>query len=234
MAAGLMLWRDWVLFLLLLAISPLLWIVNRYFRPRLSRAHRETQESFSRVTATLAESVGGIRVTQGFVRQDMNAQMFHDLVSDHAGYHTRAQRLQGAFLPLLDLNGQVFFAALLVVGGYRVLNPTAGSTLGDLVYFFLLANMFFDPIIVIGRQYNNAMTSMAGAERVFGLLDTQPEWGDLPSAAPLGEIEGHVELKDVWFEYESETPVLRGVSLMAKPGQSHRVGWTHRGRARAR
>ena len=224
-AAGLMLWRDWVLFLLLLAISPLLWCVNRYFRPRLSRAHRETQESFSRVTSTLAESVGGIRVTQGFVRQDVNAQMFHDLVSDHAGYHTRAQRLQGAFLPLLDLNGQVFFAALLVVGGYRVLNPAAGSTLGDLVYFFLLANMFFDPIIVMGRQYNNAMTAMAGAERVFGLLDTQPEWGDLPSssATVLGEIEGRVALEDVWFEYEPGNPggaVLRGVSLTAQPGQS--------------
>ena len=219
-AAALMLWRDWLLFLLLMGISPLLWTINRYFRPRLSRAHRDVQESFSRVTATLAESVGGIRVTQGFVRQNLNAQMFRELVWDHAGYHVKAQRIQGTFLPLLDLNGQVFFAALLLLGGFRVLNPDSGSTLGDLVYFFLLANMFFDPIIIIGRQYNNALMAMAGAERVFDLLDTKPQWSDQPNAVALNKIQGHIQLDHIEFEYEPGTPVLRGINLTVQPGQT--------------
>ena len=189
-AAGLMLWRDWRLFAMLAALSPALWGIDRYFRPRLSKAHRNVQESFSRVTATLAESVGGIRVTQGFVREDVNAQLFHDLVWDHSLYHVTAQKAQGAFLPLLDLNGQVFFAALLVVGGYRAIMPEIDSSVGDLVYFFFLANMFFGPIVSLGRQYNNAMTSMAGAERVFTLLDTAPPWTDPPDAIQLPPIVG--------------------------------------------
>ena len=72
-----------MLFLLVLRLVPILWLLNRHFNRRLSRGHRAVQESFSRVTATLAESVNGIRVTQSFARQDTNAAMFHELVSDH-------------------------------------------------------------------------------------------------------------------------------------------------------
>jgi len=218
-AAGLMLWRDWLLFAMLAALSPALWGINRHFRPVLSKAHRNVQESFSRVTATLAESVGGIRVTQGFVREDVNAQLFHDLVWDHSLYHVTAQKAQGAFLPLLDLNGQVFFAALLAVGGYRAITPGIDSSVGDLVYFFFLANMFFGPIVSLGRQYNNAMTSMAGAERVFALLDTPPQWTDPPDAVQLPPIAGQVEFRDVSFAYEPGRPVLEDISFAAQPGQ---------------
>jgi len=219
-AAGLMFWRDGFLLALLLLFAPVLWGINRYFRPRLSKAHREVQESFSRVTATLAESVGGIRLTQGFVRQDVNAQMFHDLVADHSRYHMTAQRTHGAFLPLLDLNSQVFFAAMIAVGGYRVLTPQIGSSVGDLVYFFLLANVFFGPIVTLGKQYNNALTAMAGAERVFHLLDTPPEWSDPPDAVKLPPIRGKVEFQHVGFEYEKDQPVLHDICFTAEPGQT--------------
>lgn len=219
-AAALMFWRDGVLFAMILALAPMLWGVNHYFHPRLSRALRDVQESFSRVTATLAESVGGIRVTQGFVRQDENARMFHDLIYDHSRYHVAAQRIQGAFLPLLDLNSQLFFAALLVVGGYRVLSPGATGSVGDLVYFFLLAHMFFGPIVQIGRQYNNALTAMAGAERVFDLLDTHPQWADEPGATQLPPLEGKVEFRGVCFEYKPDRPVLRDISFTALAGQT--------------
>ncbi len=219
-AAAMMLWRDQLLFLLLLTLSPVVWAINRYFRPRLSTAHRNVQESFSRVTATLAESVNGIRVTQGFVRQDVNARMFRDLIADHSEYHLIAQKMHGAFLPLLDLNGHVFAAALLVVGGYRVLAPGVDSSIGDLVYYFFLANLFFGPIVAIGRQYNNAMTAMAGAERVFGLLDTPPQWSDPPDAVTLPRIQGRVEFDRVGFEYEPGRPVLNDINFVVQPGQT--------------
>ena len=88
-AAACMLWYDSVLFLMVLGLVPVLWGINHYFRNRMSVALRRLRESFSRVTATLAESVNGIRVTQGFVRQDENAQMFGELVSDHARLQLR-------------------------------------------------------------------------------------------------------------------------------------------------
>src|ERR1700731_1603567 len=118
-AAAFMVWYGWELFLGLLGLAPVLWLINYYFRRKMSTALRLLRESFSRVTATLAESVNGIRVTQGFGRQDVNAQMFGELIADHAEYNATVNRTQGLFLPLLDLNNQFFVAALLLVGGYQ-------------------------------------------------------------------------------------------------------------------
>ncbi|MCO6454181.1 MAG: ABC transporter ATP-binding protein [Pirellulaceae bacterium] len=218
-AAAAMLWYDARLFLLVLALAPVVWLINNAFQRRLSASLRAMRESFSRVVATLAESVIGIRVTQGFVRQDENARMFHDLAEDHSTYNTAVMRTQGLFVPLLELNSQIFIAVLLLVGGYRVL-VIGGTSVGELVGFFFMANLFFSPISVLGNQYNQALTAMAGAERVFRLLDTPPEWSDPPDAIDLPPIEGHVEFDQVTFGYSPDRPVLHGVSFRAEPGQT--------------
>jgi len=219
-AAMLLLWFDWVLFMIVLALVPVLWTIHHHFRPKLSTAHRNVQESFSRVTATLAESVNGIRVTQAFVRQDQNAELFRSLVTHHAENHVTVARTQGTLLPLLDLNSQLFMAVLLFVGGYRVLNPMIDASVGDLIGFFLMAHLFFSPITNLGLQYNQALTSMAAAERVFRLLDTQPDWCDRPGAIDPGALDGRIEFRDVSFEYDPGRPVLQNVSFSAAPSQT--------------
>ena len=219
-AAACLLWYDRVLFMIVLALVPVLWTIHHYLRPMLSAAHRNVQESFSRVTATLAESVNGIRVTQAFVRQDQNAALFRDLVSNHAENHVTVARAQGTLLPLLDLNSQLFMAILLFAGGYRVLNPMIDASVGDLIGFFLMANIFFSPITNLGLQYNQALTSMAAAERVFHLLDTQPDWCDPPGAIELKSLDGRIEFREVSFEYEPRRPVLQNVSFTAEPSQT--------------
>jgi ATP-binding cassette subfamily B protein len=218
-AAACMLWYDAPLFLVVLALAPVIWLINRLFHRRLSATLRATRESFSRVVATLAESVIGVRVTQGFVRQDENAAMFYDLVEDHSSYNTDVMRTQGLFVPLLELNSQIFIAVLLVVGGYLVLAGT-GTDVGDLVGFFLMANLFFSPISVLGNQYNQAMTAMAGAERVFTLLDTPPEWSDPADAVDLPPLEGRVEFDGVTFAYQPGRPVLHQITFAVQPGQT--------------
>ena len=218
-AAACMLWYDAALFGVVLGLVPLLWLINRHFHRRLSQSLRAVQESFSRVTATLAESVNGIRVTQGFVRHETNAELFGELVADHSRYNLAVTRDQGIFLPLLDLNSQLCYAALLLVGGYRVL-VTGGAEVGDLVGFLFMAGLFFSPITVLGNQYNQALTAMAGAERVFRLLDTQPDWQDAAHAAELPRIRGHVEFEHVSFGYDPKRLVLRGIHFTAEPGQT--------------
>jgi len=219
-AAAFMLWYDRMLFSMVLGLAPVLWLINHVFHRKLSVALRQMRESFSRVTATLAESVNGIRVTQGFVRQDTNARMFHDLLTDHARHNFNFSRTQGTFLPLLDLNSQCFVAALLAIGGYQVLSPDATTEVGDLVGFFFMASMFFNPITVLGNQYNQALTSMAGAERVFKLLDSPPEWVDADEAVDLPPMRGHVEFRDVTFGYTADRTVLHEVNLVAAPGET--------------
>ncbi len=220
-AGLLMLYTDPVLFCAVLAIAPIIWAINRHFRHRLSTAYREQQESFSRITATLAESVNGIRVTQGFVRQDVNAGMFRELMADHFQIAFGAARLAAKFLPMLELNSQFFISILLLLGGYRALNPAVGTPVGDLIQFFFLAGLFFQPVQVIGMQYNQALTAMAGAERVFKLLDRKPDWEDEPDALPLApRTAGRVEFRDVGFAYDPGKPVLTGVRFTAEPGQT--------------
>lgn len=179
---------DWVLFLVVAGLAPVLWGANRHFRVRLSHLTRAAQESFSRVTATLAESVNGIRVTQGFVRQETNAGLFRGLLADHSRYNMALARTSAKLTPLLELNSQFFVAILLLFGGWRVFD--GAMSIDALITFFFLSNFFFSPIAVIGNQYNQALVAMAGAERVFRLIDTQPAWEDAPDAVALPKVAG--------------------------------------------
>jgi ABC-type multidrug transport system fused ATPase/permease subunit len=240
-AAVVMAWRDPVLFLVVLAMAPVLWVINRHFRGRLSRHSRAAQESFSRVTATLAESVNGIRVTQGFVRQDTNAGLFRGLLADHSRYNIALTRTSAILTPLLELNSQFFVAILLLFGGWRVFHGDIAT--GDLITFFLLANQFFAPIAIIGNQYNQALIAMAGAERVFRLIDAVPDWQDAATATDLEDprrgkpavdfrfqisnLRSHleapglrVEFRHVTFGYDPARPILHDVSFTAEPGQT--------------
>jgi ATP-binding cassette subfamily B protein len=237
-AAAVMVWSDWVLFLVVLGLAPVLWVLNRHFRGRLSHYSRAASDSFSRVTATLAESVNGIRVTQGFVRQETNAGLFRQLLADHSRFNMALARTSAFLTPLLELNSQFFVAILLLFGGWRVFHDAMG--IGDLITFFLLANQFFAPIAIIGNQYNQALVAMAGAERVFRLIDTRPDWEDAPDAADLPDPRRpgaarrgdrppappppaagmRVEFERVTFGYDPARPVLHDVSFTAEPGQT--------------
>jgi ABC-type multidrug transport system fused ATPase/permease subunit len=228
-AAAVMAWSDWVLFLVVLGLAPILWILNRHFRGRLSHYSRAASDSFSRVTATLAESVSGIRVTQGFVRQETNAGLFRQLLADHSRFNIALARTSAILTPLLELNSQFFVAILLLFGGWRVFHDAMG--MGDLITFFLLANQFFAPIAIIGNQYNQALVAMAGAERVFRLIDTKPDWEDAADATDLPDPRAgvaperaaaglRVEFRGVTFGYDPARPVLHDLTFTAEPGQA--------------
>ena len=217
-SAALMLFYDWQLFLVVLVMAPILWKIVRHFRTALSRAYRAQQESFSRVTAQLAESVTGIREIQGFVRQSLNGEIFAELIRDHSRFNYGAAKQSAVFQPLLELNGQLFLAILLVVGGYQALGHHVPLT--ALIQFLFLSNAFFGAIPMLGTQYNQSLTAMAGAERVFRLLDREPDWVDEPTAVALPELSGRVEFHQVSFAYEPGRPVLSAVSFAAEPGQT--------------
>ena len=229
-SAAFMLYYDWKLFLVVATMAPILWAMIRHFRAKLSQAYRAQQESFSRITATLAESVNGIREIQGFVRQDVNGGLFGQLIYDHSKYNMGAARSSAVFLPLLEFNGQLFLAILLVVGGYQALSHEV--QLQALIQFLFLSNAFFAAIPNLGNQYNQALTAMAGAERVFTLLDVKPDWQDAPDAVALPPLSGRVEFRDVSFSYMPGQQVLSGLNFVAEPGMTVAlVGFTGSGKS---
>jgi ATP-binding cassette subfamily B protein len=218
---------DWKMFLVVVCMAPILWVVNNHFRMKFSRLTRASMESFSRVTATLAESVNGIRVTQGFVRQDTNAGLFRSLLSDHSRFNIALARTSAVLAPILELNSQFFVATLLIYGGGRVFSHTMQSD--DLIMFFLMANIFFSPITIIGNQYNQGLLAMAGAERIFRLIDTPPDWTDSPDATDIagrgergaaGDRGARIEFRGVFFGYDPARIVLHDINFTAEPGQT--------------
>ncbi|MDB6064126.1 MAG: transporter related protein [Pedosphaera sp.] len=221
-SAALMAYYNWKLFSLMLLLAPLIWFVNQRYREETSRQLRKVQESWSRVTSTLAESVNGIRVTQAFVRQEINAGFFRKLLGVHAENNMGAARASAVFIPLLQMKSQLFLGAMALLGGYGALRwqGSLHMEVGDLVMFFFLANLFFDPIQVIGNQYNQALTAMAGGERFFRLMDLDPDWTDSPAAKPLPRIRGRVAFENVCFEYQVGRKVLEAISFVVEPGQT--------------
>jgi ATP-binding cassette subfamily B protein len=229
---------DWVMLLILLGITPIVYVLNAYFRRRLSHAHREVRASFSRLTANLAESVAGVRVTQAFVREEKNARIFRDLCIQHRNNHLREARAHGVYVPTLDFAGQVFIVLALLAGGWRV--SEGAMTVGALIGVMLMTRPFFQPITVIGEMYNVTLQAMAGGERVFNLLDTRPTIREpddpialpqgggasvIPAQAgtqqPLAARRGaRVEFDRVTFGYLPNRPVLEDVSFVAEPGQT--------------
>jgi ATP-binding cassette subfamily B protein len=217
-SAGLMAYYDWRLFLVVLIMVPGIWWLVRRLRGRLSRAYRDQQESFARVTTTLAEAVGGIRVIQSFAREGVSADRFAALVHDHARYNMTAHRQAAAMQPVLELNGQLFLSIVVVVGGYQALH--GGVSLAALIQFLFLSNGLFAAIPNIGNQYNQGLTALAGAERVFALLDTPPDWQDPPGAAPIATVVGRIDVEGVGFAYLPGRPVLADVSFTVELGRT--------------
>ncbi|HEY5912936.1 MAG TPA: ABC transporter ATP-binding protein [Verrucomicrobiae bacterium] len=221
-AAALMIWYNWKLFSLMLLLVPVIWLVNQNYRREISYQLRKLQETWSRLTSTLAESVGGVRVTQAFVRQEINAGFFRKLVNLHGENNVGVARASAVFIPMLQLKSQLFLGVTALLSGYGALHwhGWMHMEVGDLVMFFFLANFFFDPVQIIGNQYNQALTAMAGAERYFRLIDLKPEWSDTPTARPLPRLRGKVEFDQVSFQYEPGRPVLENISFAVEPGQT--------------
>ncbi len=221
-SAALMAWYDWKLFAVMLLLAPAIWIINEHYRHVVAVRLRKVQQSWSRLASTLGESLGGIRVTQAFVRHEVNAGFFRKLVNVHGDNNVGLAQASAVFVPLLQMKSQLFLGVMALLGGYGALRwqGWAHMEVGDLVMFFFLANLFFEPVQVMGDRYNQALTAMAGAERLYRLMDQDPSWSDAPTARPLPPVSGRVEFQAVYFEYQPGRPVLADISFVAEPGQT--------------
>ncbi len=217
---GIMLVYDWLLALILLALAPVLYFLNNIFRRRMGHAYRTVQESFSRLTANIAETVSGIRVTQAFARERTNTELFRDLCLRHRANNMRAARVHGLYIPLFDVSSQIVAAVILIVGSYRI--SIGAMQVADLIGFLLATGGFFMSIIILAELYNTTLQAMAGGERILELLDTEPTIRDAPDAEELPRLDAgaHILFEDVHFGYNAETPVLRGISFAADPGRT--------------
>ncbi len=212
-----MLALNWRLALVTFSVMPLmLWLTN-YWRTRVRDTYRATRQRLSLINGYLNESLTGIRVTKSFNREAHNLQHFADLNASYFDASVTASRLGAIFFPGVDFLGSLAAALVVGVGGWLVLGDAL--TAGTLVAFVLYVEQFFDPIRQLAQRYNTFQATMAASERLFELLDTQPDVTDAPDAVALPPLTGHVDFEDVTFGYADDQDVLHDVELHVRPGE---------------
>ena len=216
--AILMLVTDWVLALAVFTAAPFLYWFNTKFRKKLHHAYRTVQESHSRITANVAETVAGIRVTHAFAREEHNLSLFRNLVLFHRANNMHAAKVHGVYIPLFDITNYIVSAIIIAFGGYRVIQGEMGYA--DLLGFLFYTGGFFVSIIVLAELYNTVLQAIAGGERLFALLDTEPKITDAPDAQELPRTDtgARIEFNNVIFGYDPDKPVLKDISFAVEPG----------------
>jgi ATP-binding cassette subfamily B multidrug efflux pump len=218
---SMMLYLNWRLCLVVSMVLPPLAVATYLFQKYVMQAHRQVRRESSRLTASLAENISGVRVVQAMGREDENLQNFRSQGMVYSDRAYDVARIFHTYMPTLGLVYGVGVTLVLVYGGSLVMRHEI--TVGDLAAFVLYVGMFFGPIQIMGDLYNNILSAAASAERIFQLLDTEPQVVDRAGALPLATIDGQVRFDTVSFRYES-TPedrwILDEVSFLAEAGQT--------------
>ncbi|MGE0028679.1 MAG: ABC transporter ATP-binding protein [Thermoleophilia bacterium] len=198
-------------------IFPALAIGTAVFRVYSTRAYRRTRERVAEVLATLQETLSGMRVVQGFGRQEPTARLFAEVNDEYREANMSTIRLSGVYFPGVELLSGIGTAIILYFGATMVLDQTV--TVGVMVAFVGYLSSFFDPIQQLSQLYATFQSAMAALEKIFGVLDTQPRLADAPDAVEMPPLQGDVELRGVGFAYD-RIPVLQDVDLHIRAGET--------------
>jgi ABC-type multidrug transport system fused ATPase/permease subunit len=208
---------DVRLALLTFVIFPALAIGTALFRVYSTRAYRRTRERVAEVLATLQETLSGMRVVQGFGRQEPTARLFARVNDEYREANMATIRLSGIYFPGVELLSGIGTAIILYFGATMVLDQEV--TVGVMVAFVGYLSSFFDPIQQLSQLYATFQSAMAALEKIFGVLDTEPRLADAPDAVPLPPLRGEITLRGVGFAYD-RVPVLEDIDLHIRPGET--------------
>lgn len=219
-----MLTLNLVYALISMAVVPVMIWATLWFSGQARKAFRKTREEIGNVNANLQESISGVREVQAFAREEANIENFRQSNAANRDANIRAVAYTAALAPTLEALGYVAIAIVVGVGGVYLLRGQALGgdlvSLGLIVTFLGYVQRFNQPIQQVSVLWTNIQSAIAGAERIFGLLDEEPGIVEAPKPVQMGQIQGRVEFRDVTLEYNPGEPVLRGVNLTAEPGQT--------------
>lgn len=199
---------------------PLLFVTVWSLRFRMTRAYHKVRRRIADVNANLQESISGMRIVQAFSREDVNMDRFSETNMRNFQANMEAQTLHALFFPLVEVIGAIGTATVVYYGGLRMSWGDAAITVGTLWAFLQYVTRFFWPVRELSEIYNLILQGSVSAERVFEVLDWDPNVKDKPGAIWLSDVTGRVEFKNVTFEYQKDLPVLHDVSLEAQPGET--------------
>ena len=209
---------DWRLALATLIVVPMMILVSTYLSRLARKAFRESRESLGDVSTELEEGISGVKVAQAFNRSEENVRHFQELNRRNRDANVGAVGVSSAFMPAMEVLNALATTIVAGYGGYQAIS--GAISVGVVVGFLEYVRRFFFPVQQIAQLWVLVQSSLAGAERIFHLLDEEVSLTDAPGAQPMPEIQGRIVFDDVQFEYDEGEPILRGISLTAEPGQT--------------
>ncbi len=207
------------------ATFPLLAIASVVFRIASAGAYRLTREKIAVITAHLQETLSGVRVVRSFAQEPRHVERMRELNEENREANMKTVYLNAAYFPAVELLSAIGTAVILLYGGYQVIDGNV--EIGILIAFVGYLQTFFDPIQQISQLYTTYQQGMAALDKIFDLLDTEPDMVDRPGAIDPGEIRGEIDLEGVSFSYadgaepgDESAWALRDVDLHVPPGQT--------------
>ena len=223
---------DTRLTLICLCGLPLLALVIIFIKKKQRRAWQVQSNKQSNLNAYIAESINGIRVTQSFVRENENNQIFNDLSRNYRKAWMRAVKFNFTMGPSVDVISAVTTSFIYVLGIRWILAPDATLTVGVLIAFTAYIGRFWAPINTLAGFYNSLLTAISYLERIFETIDEPVLVKDADGATDMPPIRGKVEFKDVAFSYEEGHRILENINFTVKPGETYAfVGPTGAGKS---
>ncbi len=214
---GFMLYMNLDLALITFVVVPILVVATFVFRARAREAYRQTRLKLARINSFLQEHVTGMPVVQLFTQEKRAAKEFDTINQDLRGANLRSVIYYAVFFPVVEIIGALSLALVLYYGGVRVLSDS--MSLGQLTAFILLVERFYQPIRDLSEKYNILQSSMASSERIFRLLDTEPQIVDSPRPKHIEQFGGRIDFENVWFAYKDEDWVIKDLSFSVEPGE---------------
>jgi ABC-type multidrug transport system fused ATPase/permease subunit len=200
---------------------PLLAIASIVFRVVAANAYRVTREKIANITAHLQETLSGVRVVRSFAQEPRHVQRMDVLNEENYDANLKTVYLNAAYFPAVELLAAVGTAVIILYGGYQAIE--GAIAIGVVVAFIGYLQTFFDPIQQISQLYTTYQQGMAALDKIFDLLDTEPEMVDREDALDPGRLRGEIALEDVSFSYtgdEGSGWALRDVDLHVPAGQT--------------
>lgn len=198
-------------------VLPFVTVATFVFRTATRKIYRIMRAKISELNGFVAEHVSGMKVVQAFTAENDVKTDFENRTEELRGINMRQLMAFALYSPISYVMNIVALAILIFVGGHMVLENVI--TIGTIVIFQRYINKFFQPIQELAEQFNTIQSANACAERIFWLLDTEPEIQNDPDAVSVDSFKGRIEFKNVWFAYKGEDWVLKDVSFTVEPGQ---------------
>ncbi|MDP2710849.1 MAG: ABC transporter ATP-binding protein [Solirubrobacteraceae bacterium] len=218
---AILLWLDVELALLTFLIFPVVGLASLAFRIASADAYARTRTAIGSITAYLQESLSGIRVVRSFSQEPRHIKRFRSLNERNRDVNMTTVHLNAAYFPGVELVSALATVGIVLYGGMQAIEGEI--TPGVIIAFVAALNLFFDPIQQLSQLYTTYQAGMAALDKIFDLLDEQPDLVDAPDALELGRLRGEVELRDVGFSYgagDDEAWALQDLSLKVPPGQT--------------